>query len=156
MLLALLDQFKEDFPGVKRSVLKNVMLLVVCMLQRETVNLYKLKKQVGPLLGNTKSKPSAHYKRLLRLFQQEKESDLWQLLLLFCLRLFRLKVEYLLLDGTSWQFGQQKMHFLVLSMVYQGVAIPICWSNLTKKGTSSVKEREELLEKSAGTLLFVG
>ena len=126
------------------------MLLVVCMLHRETVNLYKLKKQVGPVLGNTKSKPSAHYKRLLRLFQQEKESDLWQLLLLFCLGLFRLKVDYLLLDGTSWQFGQQKIHLLVLSMVYKGVAIPLCWSNLAKKGTSSVEERQELLQKAPG------
>lgn len=150
MLPSLLDQFKEDFPGVKRSVLRNIWLLVVCMLQRETVNLYKLKKQVGPVLGNTKSKPAAHYKRLLRLFQQEKESDLWQFLLLFCLRLFRLKVEYLLLDGTSWQFGKQKLHFLVLSMVYQGVAIPLCWSNLAKKGTSSVEERKELLQKAQG------
>lgn len=156
MLPSLLDKFKEDFPVVKRSTLKNIMLLVVCMLQRETVNIYKLKKQVGPVLGNTASKPSAHYKRLLRLFQQEKESDLWQLLLLFCLRLFRLKVEYLLLDGTSWQFGQQKIHLLVLSMVYQGVAIPICWSNLAKKGTSSVAEREELLKKAQGLYQLSG
>lgn len=126
------------------------MVLVACLLQRETVNIYKLKKQVGPILGNTASEPSSHYKRLLRLFQQEKESDLWQLLLLCCLRLFRLKVEYLLLDGTGWQFGKQKIHLLVLSMVYKGVAIPICWSNLAKKGTSSVEERQELLKKAQG------
>lgn len=156
MLPSLLNKFKEDFPGVKRAALKNIMLLVVCLLQRETVNLYKLKKQVGPVLGNTASKPSAHYKRLLRLFKQEKESDLWQLLLLFCLRLFRLKVEYLLLDGTSWQFGKEKIHLLVLSMVYQGVAIPICWSNLAKKGTSSVEERKELLQKAQGLYQLSG
>ena len=132
------------------------MVLVVCMLQRETVNMYKLKKQVGPVLGNTASKPASHYKRLLRLFQQEKESDLWQFLLLFCLQLFRLKVGHLLLDGTSWQFGQQKIHLLVLSMAYKGVAIPICWSNLEKKGTSSVEERKELLEKAQGLYQLSG
>ncbi len=99
MLHSLLDKFKKDFAGVKASVLKNVFVLRVCVLQRETVNLNKLKKQVGPVLGNTSSQPVAHYKRLVRLFQQEKESDLWQQLLLFCLRLFRLKVDHLLLDS---------------------------------------------------------
>lgn len=152
MLHSLLNKFKEDFPGVKTSVLKNVLVLVVAILQQETVNLYQLKKQVGPVLGNVKSKPAAHYKRLMRLFQAEKESDLWQQLLLFCLKLFGLKVDYLLLDGTSWQFGAYKIHLLVLLMVYKGVAIPICWSNLHKKGTSCVEERKELLWEGPGAL----
>lgn len=32
-------------------------------------------------------------------------------------------------------------------MVYQGVAIPIFWEDLQKKGTSSVEERKQLLGK---------
>src|SRR5687768_4912693 len=115
MLHSLLDKFKKEFSQVKRSVLKNVFVLALSILDGETVNLNKLKKKVGNLLGNKQSKPSSHYRRLIRLFTDEKESNLWQDILLFCVNLFRLKVDYLLLDGTSWEFGKRKIHLLVLS-----------------------------------------
>jgi hypothetical protein len=109
MLNSLLDKCKKEFSQHKRSVLKNVMVLALCMIDRETVNLNKLKKKVGAVLGNKQSKPSSHYQRLIRLFTDQQESNLWQDILLFCVKMFRLKVEYLLLDGTSWEFGQQKI-----------------------------------------------
>lgn len=124
MLDSLLDKFKKEFSQVKRSALKNVFVLALCMLDQETVNLNKLKKKVGTILGNKASKPSSHYRRLIRLFTDQQESSLWQDSLLFCVKMFRLKVDYLLLDGTSWEFGERKIHLLVLSMIYKGVAIP--------------------------------
>jgi hypothetical protein len=126
------------------------------MLEAETVNLNKLKKKVGNLLGNQTSKPLSHYRRLIRLFTDEKESRLWQDVLLFCVSMFRLKVDYLLLDGTSWQFGTRKIHLLVLSMIYRGVAIPVLWTDLQKKGISSVEEREELLKKAQALYALTG
>jgi hypothetical protein len=42
--------------------------------------------------------------------------------------------KYLLLDGTSWEFGKTKFHFLTLSIVYQGISLPIFFINLAKKG----------------------
>lgn len=156
MLDSLLDKCKKEFADTKRSVLKNVMVLALCMLDGETVNLNKLKKKVGNILGNQQSKPASHYKRLIRLFTDEQESNLWQELLLFCVGMFRLKVDYLLLDGTSWEFGDRKIHLLVLSMIYKGVAIPICWSDLQKKGISSVEEREALLKKAQGLYVLKG
>jgi hypothetical protein len=162
MLDSLLDKCKKDFPAIKRCALKNVMVLALCMLDAETVNLYKLKKKVGSVLGNKQSKPQSHYKRLIRLFTNEQSSSLWQDLLLFCVRMFRLKVEYLLLDGTSWQFGQRHIHLLVLSIVYKGVAIPVnhsrftCWTDLQKKGISSTAERGALLKQAQGLYLLEG
>ncbi len=41
-------------------------------------------------------------------------------------------------------------------MVYRGVAIPLCWSDLEKLGTSSVEERKELLEKAQGLFQLQG
>lgn len=156
MLHSLLNKFKKEFSQHKRSVLKNVFVMALCMVDQETINLNKLKKKVGTVLGNQASKPLSHYRRLIRFFTDEHASNLWQDLLLFCIKMFRLKVEYLLLDGTSWEFGQRKIHLLVLSMVYKGVAIPICWTDLQKKGISSTEEREDLLKKAQGLYALKG
>lgn len=156
MLNSLLNKFRKEFSQLKPSALKNVFVLALCILDQETVNLNKLKKKVGTLLGNKASKPSSHYRRLIRLFTDQKESNLWQDLLLFCVKMFRLKVAYLLLDGTSWEFGERKIHLLVLSMIYKGVAIPICWTDLQKKGLSSTQEREDLLKKAQGLYALKG
>jgi hypothetical protein len=156
MLHSLLDKFKQEFSQHKRSVLKNVFVLALCMLEAETVNLNKLKKKVGNLLGNKQSKPLSHYRRLIRVFTDQKESNLWQDILLFCVKMFRLKVDYLLLDGTSWQFGSRKIHLLVLSMIYKGIAIPVVWTDLQKKGISSAEEREDLLKKAQGLYALKG
>jgi hypothetical protein len=41
--------------------------------------------------------------------------------------------KYLLLDGTSWEFGKPSF-ILTLSIVYQGISLPIFFINLAKKG----------------------
>ena len=52
------------------------------------------------------------------------------------------------LDDTSWQHGKKQYHFLVLSVIYQGVAVPIYWEDLNKKGISHQQERKRLLRKA--------
>ena len=53
---------------------------------------------------------------------------------------------YLLMDATCWQFGKAKFHFLVLSLVFEGVSIPFFFVNLAKKGCSSDRERIRLVQ----------
>ena len=43
-------------------------------------------------------------------------------------------------------FGQFKIQLLVLSLVYRGVSIPLCWVDLAKKRHSSQQERKRLLQ----------
>lgn len=69
-------------------------------------------------------------------------------MLLAVLRLFGHKVDYLLLDGTCWGRGKQRIYLMTLSMLYKGVSIPIGWVNLAKKGTSSEAELIALLTTS--------
>ena len=62
----------------------------------------------------------------------------------------RLRFTHLLPDGTSWRRGEQKYHYMVLSVLAGPVAIrpgavPIYWKQLGKIGASSQSEREELL-----------
>lgn len=44
-------------------------------------------------------------------------------------------------DRTNWKFGQTNINALVLAVVYQGVAFPLLFTMLDKRGNSSTAER---------------
>jgi hypothetical protein len=51
------------------------------------------------------------------------------------------------LDRTTWMLGGFPMNFLVFSVGQQGIACPICWTLLPKKGNATTHERIALLHK---------
>ena len=51
----------------------------------------------------------------------------------------------LTLDRTNWCLGETPLNLLVLGIVYRGVAWPIFWTVLEKKGNSNTAERIALL-----------
>lgn len=51
----------------------------------------------------------------------------------------------LAMDRTNWKFGQTNINFLVIAIVYDGVAFPILFKLLPKFGNSSTKERINLM-----------
>lgn len=51
------------------------------------------------------------------------------------------------LDRTNWKFGKTDINILMLSICYKGVALPILWSLLPKRGNSNCNERKELLNQ---------
>lgn len=148
MLDTLIAKVSKEIPECRKSTVKTMLVLAMCFLQVQTVCLYKLRSQVGVILGNLETKPSSHYKRLTRFFAEHAFSRLWLELVQYSFRLLRLKSDYLLLDGTSWEKGRQKHHHLVLSVVYRDVAIPIYWEDLRKKGNSNQKERKRLIRRA--------
>lgn len=142
----LLDKVKENLPDYKAHVLNNVLLLSLCILQVGSVNLYKLRGHVGRILG-IEIEASSGYKRLIRIFDGYAYSRLWLDLLLYGFQLLRLKSDYLLLDGTSWERRGVERHYLTLSILYQGVAIPIYWVDLCRLGVSSERERKKIFRR---------
>lgn len=50
-------------------------------------------------------------------------------------------------DRTDWYLGETPLKILMLSLVYKGVAFPLLWTVLEKKGCSDTQERIQLLEK---------
>ena len=44
--------------------------------------------------------------------------------------------------------GETECHYLVLSALVGGVAVPLYWSQLGKLGASSQEERKEMFEKA--------
>lgn len=53
----------------------------------------------------------------------------------------------LTLDRTNWQLGKTSLNILVLGIVYKGVAIPILWNILEKKGNSNTLERQAIISQ---------
>jgi hypothetical protein len=142
----LLNEFKKVAPEWKGSWLKNTLLMVMLLLEEKTVNLWKLKGSVGKLLGNTESDPRSHYQRLKRWLRVgESTKLLWVGMLKAAAALLEKKSKILIIDGSSWKWGGKTYHFLTLSVLYQGVSIPIFWINLQKLGISSQWQRKYLL-----------
>ncbi|HYO05594.1 MAG TPA: transposase [Phototrophicaceae bacterium] len=142
-----MDKFKQTHPQWQASLVKNTLLMVALLLDRQTVCLWKLKASVGKFLGNTHTDSRSHYQRIKRWFKQGLEHKyVWLVLLQCAMGLLTKATKVLILDGSSWQWGGKTYHFLTLSVVYRGVAIPIYWIELAKLGISSQSQRKVLLE----------
>jgi len=142
------------FEKTDASIVKNLLITTEGIFAGKSTNLNVVKDELGNILHNqTTTKPSSNYKRLIRFFKisdEEKQELVKSLLCIgFCLLgLKGRKPKYLALDGTSWELGTKKIHLLTLSMVINGVSIPICWEDLDKKGTSNYEERTKLINKA--------
>jgi hypothetical protein len=51
------------------------------------------------------------------------------------------------IDRTNWQFGKTNINIFMLSVCYEGMAFPLLWHMLPKKGNSNCKERIELIKR---------
>jgi hypothetical protein len=51
------------------------------------------------------------------------------------------------IDRTDWYLGATPLNILLLSLIYKGVAFPLLWTVLEKKGCSDTRERSELLDR---------
>jgi hypothetical protein len=53
----------------------------------------------------------------------------------------------LCLDRTNWKYGKTNINILMISIAYQGMAIPLLWTMLPKRGNSNTDERKELVQR---------
>lgn len=51
------------------------------------------------------------------------------------------------LDRTNWQFGSVDINILMLGVIYKGVAFPLMFSMLDKRGNSNTEERIQLIDR---------
>ena len=51
------------------------------------------------------------------------------------------------IDRTNWKFGQTNINIFMLGVVYKGVAFPLLFTMLDKRGNSNSEERIELVNK---------
>jgi len=113
----------------------------VALLQVKTVNLSEI---ANVFAGRAQS--DSHYKRIqrfLRFFELP-----YAVIALALLRRLPLSPPYVLtMDRTNWQLGQTPLNLLVVGVAYKGVAIPILWMALEKKGNSNTQERKAVVSE---------
>jgi hypothetical protein len=52
----------------------------------------------------------------------------------------------LTMDRTNWQFGSTDINILAIGIVYQGVAFPLLFKLLPKRGNSNTQERIDIID----------
>jgi hypothetical protein len=152
---SLLDKVKSETLSISPSLVKNLLLVGCAIMVKETVNLNKIKNQIGPLLSNQKTLADSHYRRLTRFFNQPvAKRHLWKWIMIWVLAYIRRwdgrsMSLFLTLDATCWELGGVKIQLLVLSVVYRHISLPLCWVDLAKKGHSNQQERKRLLQMAS-------
>jgi hypothetical protein len=91
-----------------------------------------------------RAKAESHYKRIQRFLRFFAISYGVMAVLIVAL-MDVLRPWVLTLDRSNWQFGKTPLNILVLGIVYKGVAIPVLWTILAKKGNSNTTERKALI-----------
>jgi hypothetical protein len=114
---------------------------LVALLQVKTVNL----SEIANVFAG-RARPDSHYKRIQR-FLRFCELP-YAVIALALLKLLPLSARYVLtMDRTNWQLGETPLNLLVLGIAYRGVAVPILWTVLEKKGNSNTQERKALMSE---------
>lgn len=106
-------KFSDLYEKYGLGAVKNFWLLRCLLPLARTVNLYKMKDYVGGVLENDETAPMSHYRRLTRFFEdwggrEDFLHDLMRQLLRF---LKGMGFKTLVLDGTSWELGESKIHY---------------------------------------------
>lgn len=114
-------------------------LFLVALFRVKTVNLVELSTAfVG------KAKTESHYKRLQR-FLSDFELEYITVAKLVIALMEIPQPWTLSMDRTTWEFGNCCHNILLLGVVHNGVAFPLFWWMLDKKGNSNTDERIDLL-----------
>lgn len=128
--------------GGNKARLSLLSHLILSMLKVRDVNFKQL--ATGYYNG---AQLSSRVRRIQRFFRQFRfEQSSYSRLLI---RMIPVQGSYpLSLDRTNWKLGRRNINLLFLSVIYQGVGIPIFWCVLgNKKGNSSQRERILLLSR---------
>ena len=116
-------------------------LFLISLFRVKTVNLVDL--SIG---FKSKAKKESSYKRLQR-FLREFDLDYYSMAKLVIGMMEIPEPWVLSLDRTQWQFGSKVFNVLTLGIVHQGVAFPLLWWMLDKKGNSNTTEGIDLLKE---------
>lgn len=118
-----------------------VAAFLIALLRVKTVNLSELATAFS---GNAQT--DSHYKRLQRFFRHY-EMDYAEIAEAVVALMAIPEPWVLSLDRTQWQFGDCVFNILMLGVVHEGVAFPLVWCLLDKRGNSNSDERMQLFNQ---------
>lgn len=118
-----------------------VAAFIIALFRRKTVNLSELS-----VAFPGQAKPDSHYKRQQRFFRAF-ELDYGVIAKLVVTWMAIPEPWVLAVDRTQWDVGSTTVNILTLGVVHEGIAFPLVWMMLDKKGNSNTGERIDLMER---------
>ncbi|MBW4642705.1 MAG: IS4 family transposase [Goleter apudmare HA4340-LM2] len=116
-------------------------LFLISLLRVKTVNLVELATGF-----RNSAQTESNYKRLQRFFR-DFDVD-YVVIAKMIVKIMKIPQPWVLsIDRTEWRFGQTWLNILMLGVVHNGVAYPLVWQILDKKGNSNTDERMDLLDR---------
>lgn len=128
--------------GWHKSRLDCFAQMLLSLLAVKTVNLHEL--AIGM---NSQTQISSRNKRVYRFFASFTIDMTVISRWLFQLFFSSIPKVYVAIDRTNWYWGRQMINIFMLSVCFEGIAIPILWTVDNKKGTSSAVEQIALCER---------
>ncbi|MGG6265466.1 IS4 family transposase [Leptolyngbya sp. AN03gr2] len=114
---------------------------LIALFRVKTINFSEL---ATGFAGNAQT--DSHYKRLQRFFR-DYELDYAEIAEAVVALMAIPEPWTLSIDRTDWQFGDCVFNILMLGVVHEGVAFPLVWCLLDKRGNSNTNERIELFNQ---------
>ena len=116
--------------------------MLIGLLKTRTINLVEMSTGFA-----SDAQPESRYRRIQRFIHGyflSFDKVAWFIMSLFG---FLDNPFYLAMDRTNWQLGKKNLNILMLAVVYKGVAIPVYWLLLNKKGNSDTRERIAIMKR---------
>ena len=138
-LISILNtHFESKF---NKARVKLIAMVIIALCKVQTVNFSKLSKAF-----DTESKANSSLRRIQRFIAEFSiNSDIIAKLIF---NLLPLKDELTLsIDRTNWKFGKLDINIFMLGVVYKGVAFPLLFTMLPKRGNSNSRERIDLINR---------
>ena len=107
--------------------------------------------EIAVAMNGDKASIESRYKRIYRFFAKFELDFTWIARWIYALFFNKEHKVYLAIDRTNWYWGKAKINVFMLSICYEGIAIPVFWRLLKKAGSTTAKEQIELLSRFINT-----
>lgn len=107
--------------------------------------------EIAVAMEGKKASIDSRYKRVYRFFSGFELDFTWIARWIYALFFNKNQKVYIAIDRTNWYWGKAKINVFMLSICYEGIAIPIFWRLLKKAGSTTSKEQIELLSRFVDT-----
>ncbi len=138
----LISILNTHFKGkVNLARIKLISFFIIALIKVQTVNFEKLSHAF-----DSKTKSESSLRRIQRFIANYSfDSDLIARLVF---SLLPKQDKYILsIDRTNWKFGKANINIFMLGIVYQGIAFPLLFTMLPKRGNSNSQERINLINR---------
>lgn len=139
-----IERILSENLNLNKARINCIRLLILALIQVRSANLKLLS-----LHFLNASQACSSYRRIQR-FLKELVIDYKEVARLNY-RLFNLDKVTITLDRTNWKWGKKNINILMLAATYRGIAIPLFWSLLDKRGNSNFSERKSLVSQFLNT-----